>query len=79
MAEIDRRSFLAALTAAAAGLGLSLVAGQAPPLEVVEEAAEELGCSLDEMNELTRKYIMPGVIDSYFKQGPLMRYVKARR
>lgn len=34
---------------------------------------------LDEINTAVTKNIQPGVVDGYFKAGPLMRYVKEKR
>ncbi len=33
---------------------------------------------LDEVNTITQKTIMPGVVDNFFKSGPLMAYLKSR-
>jgi hypothetical protein len=33
---------------------------------------------LDEVNTVATKMIMPGVVDNYFKAGPLMAYLKTR-
>lgn len=33
---------------------------------------------LDEVNTVATKRIMPGVVDNYFKAGPLMAYLKTR-
>lgn len=35
--------------------------------------------NLDEFNTATRTYIAPGIVDSYFKGGPNMRYLKEKR
>lgn len=34
---------------------------------------------LDEINALTRKRILRGIVDNYFKQGPIMQYLRANR
>jgi hypothetical protein len=33
---------------------------------------------LDEVNTITQKTIMPGVVDNFFKSGPLMAYLRGR-
>ena len=33
---------------------------------------------LDEVNTITQKTIMPGVVDNFFKSGPLMAYLRSR-
>lgn len=33
---------------------------------------------LDAVNTVATKRIMPGVVDNFFKAGPLMAYLKAR-
>lgn len=35
--------------------------------------------NLDELNVATRKRILPGLVDSFFKNGPVMRFVKEKR
>lgn len=35
--------------------------------------------NVEEFDVATRKYIAPGVVDNYFKGGPIMAYVKANR
>lgn len=35
--------------------------------------------NLDEVNTVTTKKIMPGIVDNFFKSGPIMSYLKANR
>ena len=37
-----------------------------------------MAIQLDEVNTVATKQIMPGVVDNYFKAGPLMAYLKTR-
>ena len=76
MAEVTRRAFFEALASAAAGLGLTYVVGSVPALEVLEAAAPELGCTLDELNELVRLHVAPQVVDDYFKPSPFFLHIK---
>ena len=35
--------------------------------------------TLDQINAITVKQIMPGIVDSFFKSGPLLAYLKGRQ
>ena len=71
----DRRSFLRLFGLAAAAHAVPL-----PSIDQIFETAqgeeEFAAVSLDEINELTARYILPGLIDNYFKSDPILAYLK---
>ena len=56
--------------AGVAGLALAPMAMATP--------AGQIWCpiSLNEINEIAKQRIMPGVVDSFFQDGPILSYLK---
>lgn len=70
----SRRSFLklGGIAAAVTIVGLPALAEAVPAV-----AAVGMGpVSLNELNELTKIRILPGIADQFFKQGPLLTMLK---
>lgn len=72
---IDRRSFLKIFTLAAAG------AAVAPPLEKLVEVAAAEGhiITLAEADAAMQACVAAGIIDNWFRQSPILNYMKASR
>ena len=69
----DRRSFLRLFGLAAAAHAVPL-----PSIEQVFETAqqEEEFLTLEECHEAYLKYVLPGLVDSIFKESPILAYLK---
>ena len=61
-----RRSFLSMFGVGVAGLVLGPMAMATPAGQI----------SLNEINEIAKQRIMPGVVDSFFQDGPLLAHLK---
>jgi len=75
-----RREFLQ-LGGVAAGvvlLGVPALA-EAPVVAAVPAAAAVDPVSLSELNELTKRHILPGIVDNFFRQSPLLTHMKRNR
>jgi hypothetical protein len=79
--ELDRRTFLkltgATGVVAMAAPALLLDAPKELTLTVTKGRVFGFGYTgFDAINDVTRKHIVPGVVDQFFKTGPMMAYVK---
>lgn len=78
---IDRRGFLRSLLGGAVGLAI------APTLDLDKllwvPGAKSIflpavpRITLAEIDEITRRVILPGVVDNFFKSAPLLSYLKS--
>lgn len=74
---VNRRHFLKLFSLASAGLATGVLPS---PMKVQEVAADQgVELSLDEINELVRVHIVPGIVDDFFKRDSLLQYLKQAR
>lgn len=77
--SLSRRGFLGLLLAAPVAGPLLELLPAAPPLQFTPKYySVSVPISLDELNAVTLRAIMPGVSDAYFKSDPLLAYLQER-
>ena len=59
-------------------VGLLVVAAMPLPALLQQEVARHGGVSLDELNAITLRYIVPALSDSYFEVSPFLAFIKSR-
>ncbi|KKL96264.1 hypothetical protein LCGC14_1846200 [marine sediment metagenome] len=73
---MDRRTFLRLFGAATVAVGVTAATPQVLQKVVELAAVEGQRVSMAEINALSIKHIMPGVVDQFFKSSPLLEYLK---